>query len=199
MDTQTETISTFLAVLALLCLAGTVAAAVFVAVARRAPAGSSRALWREDIRGASLWLGFVVAASCMAGSLWLSEVADFPPCPLCWYQRICMYPLALILGIAAVRRDANVRIYVMALAGVGAVIAAYHSWIQAFPPADGTSFCTLEAPCTERYVWEFGFVSIPFMALCGFAFVIVMMVAAGGSSPASGDHGPGDSGTTVDD
>jgi disulfide bond formation protein DsbB len=177
---DTKTVSTFLAVLALLCLVGTIGALAFVAAARRAPAGSGLALWRDDIRGVSLWLGFVVAASAMAGSLWLSEVANFTPCPLCWYQRICMYPLALILGIAAVRRDVSVRVYVMALAGVGVVIASYHSWIQAFPPSNGTSFCTIDAPCTERYVWEFGFVSIPFMALCGFAFIIVMMIAAGG-------------------
>jgi len=190
MDTQT--VSTFLAVLALLCLAGTIAAAVFVATARRAPEGSALAPWRQDIRGVSLWLGFLVAASCMAGSLWLSEVANFTPCPLCWYQRICMYPLALVLGMAAVRRDSGVRVYAMALAGVGAVIAAYHSWIQAFPPANGTSFCTLEAPCTERHVWEFGFVSIPFMALCGFAFVIVMMVAAGGGNSEFADDAGSD-------
>ncbi len=177
MDTQT--VSTFLAVLALAALAGTVVAVVVLVAARRATGGSSLVLWRDDLRRASLWLALLVAASCTAGSLWLSEVADFTPCPLCWYQRICMYPLVVLLGIAAVRRDLGIRTYVMALAGIGAVIAVYHSWIQAFPPEGGSSFCTLDAPCTERYVWELGFVSIPFMALCGFAFIIAMMVAAG--------------------
>lgn len=190
---DTKTVSTSLAVLALLCLAGTVAAAVVVVSARRAPETSPMSSWRRDVQAVSLWLAFLIAASSTAASLWLSEVAHFTPCPLCWYQRICMYPLALILGIAAVRRDGGIRVYVLALAGIGAVIAAYHSWIQAFPPADGTSFCTLEAPCTERYIWEFGFVSIPFMALCGFAFIIVMMIAAGGGSTSE----PGDAEATA--
>jgi disulfide bond formation protein DsbB len=137
----------------------------------------------DDLGGAGLWLAWLVATVSTLGSLYLSEVAHFTPCPLCWYQRIAMYPLVLLLGIAAVRRDTNVRPYVVAQAGVGAVVAAYHSWIQAFPPVGGSSFCTVDAPCTERYVWELGFVSIPFMALCGFAAVIVLTLLSGARRP----------------
>ena len=89
-----------------------------------------------------------------------------------------MYPLVIVLGVAALRRDRDVRCLLPAAGRIGAVIAIYHAWIQAFPPVGGTSFCTLDAPCTARYVWEFGFVSLPFMALCGFLFVIVMMFLA---------------------
>ena len=112
------------------------------------------------------------------GSLYFSEIADFVPCKLCWYQRICMYPLVVILGIAALRRDRGIRLYVLPLAAIGAVVSIYHSWIQAYPPVGGTSFCTLDAPCTERYVWEFGFVSLPLMAFSAFAFIITMMLFA---------------------
>lgn len=183
-----ETASYFLALLALLCLAATVVSIVVLVAAASTPDGSGAAGWRRDLGRSALGLAFVVAAACTAGSLYLSEIADFTPCPLCWYQRICMYPLVLIVGIAAVRRDRSIRLYALPLAAIGAVISAYHAWIQAFPPSGGSSFCTLEAPCTERYIWEFGFVSIPFMALCGFAFIIVMMVAARPSAEEDGNQ-----------
>ena len=66
----------------------------------------------------------------------------------------------------------------IAQCAVGAAIAGYHSFIQAFPPESGTSFCTVEAPCTERYVWQFGFVSLPLMALCAFTAIITLMLVA---------------------
>ena len=161
--------SLFFAVLALLALAG-VAAGVVALVTGRG---------RDDLRAVALPLAFVVALVGTAGSLYFSEVAHFVPCQLCWFQRICLYPLTIVLGIAAWRRDTNIRPYVIAPAAIGLVIAAYHSWIQAFPPAGGSSFCTAAAPCTERYVWQFGFVSLPFMALCAFAAVITAMALAG--------------------
>ena len=65
----------------------------------------------------------------------------------------------------------------MPLAGVGAALAVYHTQLQAFPSQHST-FCTTTEPCTVRYVWEFGFVSLPFMALSAFAFVITMTVLA---------------------
>lgn len=188
MDVETATF--VFAVLALCCL-GAVAAVAVGAVVRALPGGGGRfAAMRADLRRASLGLAWLIATVSMLGSLYLSEVAKFFPCKLCWYQRICMYPLALILGIAALRRDRGVRVYVLPLAGIGAVVAAYHSWIQAFPPAGGSSFCTTDAPCTERYVWEFGFVSIPLMALSGFLFVITMMLLARGDDPATPDLDP---------
>ena len=135
MDVETTTF--VFAVLALCCL-GAVGVVGIGAVARALPGGAERfAVLRADLRRASLGLAWIIATTSMLGSLYLSEVAKFVPCKLCWYQRICMYPLALILGIAAARRDRTVRVYVLPLAGIGAAIAAYHSWIQAFPPDGG--------------------------------------------------------------
>jgi len=160
--------SLFFAVLALLALAG-VAAGVVALVTGRG---------RDDLRAVALPMAFVVALVGTAGSLYFSEVAHFVPCQLCWFQRICLYPLTILLGIAAWRRDAGIRTYVIVQAAIGLAIAAYHSWIQAFPPVGGSSFCTAAAPCTERYVWQFGFVSLPFMAFCAFAAIITAMVLA---------------------
>src|SRR4029078_11011778 len=118
---------------------------------------------------------FVVALVTMLGSLYLSEVAHYKPCPLCWYQRICMYRLSVTSLVAALRRDRTVWTYVLPPAVIGWGIAIYHTQLQAYPAQHGP-FCKIDDPCTIRYVWEFGFVSIPFMALAAFVFIITMML-----------------------
>lgn len=173
-----ETVSLFLALLALVALAGALGGAI-VAFTNRGRDDTELSRTVRDLSRLALPAAWTVAIVCTLGSLYMSEIAKFKPCMLCWFQRIAMYPLVLLLGIATFRRDRDIRIYVMAQAGIGAAIAAYHSWIQAFPPVGGTSFCTVDAPCTERYVWELGFVSIPFMALSGFLFILAMMALAG--------------------
>ena len=179
---STETASLFFAILALAAWAGTLATATLLIAARRSVSPTIIGL-RSDVGRSALTLAWIVALVTTLGSLYYSEIAHFTPCKLCWYQRIAMYPLALLLGIAAFRRDRNIRIYVIAQCAVGAAIAAYHSFIQAFPPEGGTSFCTLDAPCTERYVWQFEFVSLLFMALSAFVFIATLMVAAKPADP----------------
>lgn len=127
------------------------------------------------LSGYELWFGGAVAGFATLGSLYLSEVAHLIPCTLCWYQRIAMYPLALILLIAAMRREGMIRIYANVIAAIGAVIAAYHYIIQWFPDLEGTS-CTSAVPCTGVYfrIWEF--ISIPYMALSAFLLVIILML-----------------------
>jgi disulfide bond formation protein DsbB len=174
---STQTASLFFAILALLAWAGSVAVISLLVSAPRTRSGTIVGL-REDVGRAAMGMAWVVAIVTTFGSLYYSEVAHFTPCKLCWYQRIAVYPLALLLGIATLRRDRSVRPYVIAQCSVGAVIAAYHSFIQAFPPEGGTSFCTVDAPCTARYVWELGFVSLPFMALSAFVLIAILMLAA---------------------
>jgi disulfide bond formation protein DsbB len=116
-----------------------------------------------------------VATLAMAGSLYFSEVANYTPCTLCWYQRIAMYPLVLILAIAAIRRDIGVRLYAIPLAAVGAVIAAYHYLLEWFPQLD-TGACTVGVPCTQVWFREFGFVSLPLLALVAFLLVIALLL-----------------------
>jgi disulfide bond formation protein DsbB len=173
------TMSFFFATLALLCWVAVVLIGVGVLVQRR----SSRSIallesLSADIRRVALPLAWLIAAVTMLGSLYYSRIQHYIPCELCWYQRICIYPFAVILGIAAWRRDAGVRVYAVPVLATGAVVAAYHTWVQAYPPVDGTSFCTADAPCTLRYVWEFGFVSLPFMALSACCCMIVLLLIA---------------------
>jgi disulfide bond formation protein DsbB len=178
-----EVASPFFATLALACWAGLFAGGVVAVLARRSdPEGGLVRAW-DDVRAWALPLAGAIAVVATLGSLYYSEVADFVPCRLCWYQRIAMYPLALILAVATFRRDPGVRWYALPLCAAGILISAYHSWIQAFPPDSGTSFCTTDAPCTTRHVWEFGFVSIPFMAFTGFVTIAALLLVANRREP----------------
>ena len=165
---------------AMLAIAAHVAVIVYLAVVIAARWSSGAAELRERInnslRGYELAFGAVAAGTATLGSLYLSEVVHLSPCTLCWYQRIAMYPLAVILVIAAIRRDTAVRIYAVALAGIGGLIAAYHYLIQWFPDLEGTS-CTTSVPCTGVWFREFGFISIPYLALSTFALVLILMMA----------------------
>jgi disulfide bond formation protein DsbB len=177
--TTVSTLSFFFASMALLCWVAIVGLGIGALIRRL----SSRPIpilesMREDIGRVALPLAWVIALVTMLGSLYYSRIEHYIPCELCWYQRICIYPFAVILGIAAVRRDAGIRVYAVPVLAIGAIVAAYHSWIQAYPPVDGTSFCTADAPCTLRYVWEFGFVSLPFMALSACCCMIVLLLTA---------------------
>jgi disulfide bond formation protein DsbB len=170
---STAAFTRLFAVLSLLTWAGTLTTIGLAALHRRNPESSAGYLF-EDVRRNSVWIAFVIALVTMLGSLYLSEIAHYHPCPLCWYQRICMYPLSVALLVGALRKDRMVWTYVLPPAIIGAGFAIYHTQLQAFPKQHGP-FCKIDDPCTVRFVWEFGFVSIPFMALAAFVFIITMM------------------------
>lgn len=168
-------VSTFLATGAILIGVGVVAIWVTRLVAIWfEPARRLFASLKASFAGYGLWLGGAMAVVAMAGSLYYSQIAHFPPCEYCWYQRIAMYPLALILPMAALRADTAIRRYVFPLAGIGAAIAAYHYLIQQFPNLS-SGVCSTTVPCTAAWVWKFDFVSIPFMALVSFSAIITVL------------------------
>jgi disulfide bond formation protein DsbB len=171
---STETMSQFFAILSLITWALTLITIVLAVLHRRNPESSAGYLF-EDIRANSIWFAFAVALVTTLGSLYFSEIAHYHPCPLCWYQRIAMYPLIVALLVGGLRRDRMVWTYVIPPAVIGSGFAIYHTQLQAYPAQHGP-FCKINDPCTVRYVWEFGFVSIPFMALAAFAFIITMMM-----------------------
>jgi disulfide bond formation protein DsbB len=127
----------------------------------------------------------VVAATAMAGSLYLSEGAHLLPCKLCWYQRSAMYPLAVVLVVAALRRDWSVRPYALALAVVGPLISAYHYLIERRPSLEVGSSCDPTNPCTLTLVWKFHYISIPFMAFSAFVLVATILLAARRPDPSA--------------
>jgi disulfide bond formation protein DsbB len=167
-----ESFQTFFAVLALLVLAGAVALLVLSLLRRRSALAASIV---EPFAAAALPLAWLVALVSTIGSLYFSEVADYLPCTLCWYQRIAMYPMALILGIATFRRDRSVHWYAIPLASVGAAISVYHWLIERYPSLEAGGTCSAIVPCTVPWFTEFGFVTLAFMAFSGFTFIIVSL------------------------
>jgi disulfide bond formation protein DsbB len=160
-----------------------VLAAIFLAIGARfsSPIREARdAVW-ELVGETGLFQAWVVATVCMLGSLYYSQIAHFEPCELCWFQRICMYPLPFVMGVGLRRRDRGVRYYVLPLASIGALISIYHYQLERFPHQ--SSMCELANPCSLVWVWRFHFVSIPFMALSGFAFILTAMLIVGRSDP----------------
>jgi hypothetical protein len=124
---------------------------------------------------AALWIAFLVAAGATLGSLYFSEVANYVPCRLCWYQRIAMYPLTVILLVAAIRRDRGVRWYAIPVAGVGACVSIYHYLVEWHPQLEGDA-CDPTYPCSLVWFREFGFVTLALMALCGFVAIIALLL-----------------------
>ena len=170
-----NTVSTLLAVGAIALGLGVIATALLWAIARVSE-GAASALegLSASVRGYGLWIAWLMAVVATLGSLYYSEIAGFTPCDYCWYQRIAMYPLAIVLGIAAFRRDHAVRRYVLPLAIVGGLISTYHYTIQHFPRFDVGS-CNVFAPCSAAWVWKFDFVSIPLMALVSFGVIVTAL------------------------
>src|SRR6478752_2902932 len=119
MSTHTVTL-----IFALLAIFGFATAAVVLLARIFAP--EALFAWRERLGSTTLVLAAIAATIATLGSLYLSEVAHFPPCKLCWYQRIAMYPLVVVLGVAAARRDTGVRLTGAILAGLGACISIWH-------------------------------------------------------------------------
>jgi disulfide bond formation protein DsbB len=169
---DSDTFSLFAALLALLALLGAVALVVLRLVSGRSALAAELL---AAVRPVRFHLGALVAATAMGGSLWFSEVEGFPPCEFCWYQRIAMYPLVAVLGVAAWRRDEDAVPTATILAGIGAALAVYHYQLQRFP--DQGSSCDATAPCTAIWVEELGFITIPAMAFAGFVAILALIWA----------------------
>ncbi|MDH3540137.1 MAG: disulfide bond formation protein B [Acidimicrobiia bacterium] len=171
-----NTYSQLTSLLALLANGLTVAVLVVFIGGRFGRLTGARDWVRVAFRDVGVWIAAAVATTSTVGSLIYSEYFDLIPCRLCWYQRIAMYPLAVILLSAALRRDnGGARRYGVSLAVIGTTIAAYHYLIQQFPSLESGS-CSLEAPCSAPYVWIYDFISIPYMALAGFALILALLL-----------------------
>jgi disulfide bond formation protein DsbB len=152
-------------------LAGAVAALVSPRMRRRL-LGSWGTLQRQ-----ALWAAWVVAAVATGGSLYFSEVAGFIPCQLCWYQRIAMYPLAITLLVGAVLRDRRTALYSLVFPVVGALVSIRHIYIEINPEAESPS-CRVGAPCSLKWIEEFGYVTIPVLALTAFTLIGMLLGVA---------------------
>ena len=146
----------------------------------RAPLGAVRhSLW-----GYELWLAFVVTAVATGGSLFFSEIAGFVPCELCWYQRICMYPLAILTLLPAITGDYRVARYLLPFPLVGAGVSVYHLLVENGVVGQSQA-CLISAPggCATKWINEFGYMTIPTLALTGFALSLSFLLLASVENP----------------
>lgn len=123
-----------------------------------------------------LYLAWLVAIVATLGSLYFSEIEHFIPCEMCWYQRILMYPLAVILGIAAYNNDWRIKRYALPLSIVGMGFSTFHYLMQKVPGFAEIKPCSQGVPCTSQYINWLGFITIPFLALCGFTLITILML-----------------------
>jgi disulfide bond formation protein DsbB len=126
-------------------------------------------------------LAWIVATVATLGSLYYSEIAHFVPCRLCWYQRICMYPLAVILLIGLLLRDRRTRWYAAPFVIVGAPLSLYHWLVERVDFFAKSSSCSAEAPCTVPWFQELGYVTLAFMALSAFLLIGTLLLAEWGA------------------
>ena len=133
---------------------------------------------RADSSGYELWFVFVVAAIATTGSLYFSESAGFIPCELCWFQRICMYPLVLVL-LPALAGDRRAAWYFLPLPIAGAGVSTYHLLVENGVVHQAQA-CLISAPggCATKWINEFGYVTIPTLALTGFVLTFAFLLAS---------------------
>ena len=127
----------------------------------------------KDHRESCLFLAWAASVIAMFGSLYFSEIRQFEPCELCWYQRIVMYPFTVILGIAYVKKDYKIALYSMILSAIGGCISLYHYSIQKLSFLAETAPACGRVPCTGQYINWFGFITIPFLALSAFIIIFI--------------------------
>ena len=136
-------------------------------------------LIRRRLWGYELWAAFVVAAVATGGSLFFSQVANYVPCELCWFQRICMYPLSILTLLMALANDHRAARYLLPLPIVGAGLAIYHMLVERGVVGQ-TAGCSISAPggCATKWVDELGYLTIPTLTLTGFALVLAFLLFA---------------------
>lgn len=117
---------------------------------------------------------FAVSLIALLGSLYFSEIEEYIPCTFCWYQRILMYPLVVLLGMAAVRKDLKQSIYIMPLAGLGVCISAFHYLTQKMEFFSRTAAACGIVPCNIQYIDWLGFITIPLLAFAAFLFIFII-------------------------
>jgi disulfide bond formation protein DsbB len=130
------------------------------------------------IKKHSLYLAWVISIAGTIFSLSLSGIFEWPICHLCWYQRICLYPLVIILGIACLRGDNRIAIYTLPLSLIGFIFSLYQYLEQMIPGFAPINVCGQGPSCSDVHMQLLGFITLPFIGMIGFVAVSVLLVFA---------------------
>ena len=145
--------------------------------AAESPAGTDARV--QDARAWPLvFAAWAIAGASTLGALFFGEVMKLPPCTLCWYQRIFMFPLALVLPFALFPFDRNVVRSALPLAGVGGLLAVFHMLLVVGIVPERVAPCRQGVPCSETVIEWFGFVTIPLLSLLAFATIAILLTVA---------------------
>lgn len=123
------------------------------------------------------YAAWIVALTGALGSLFFGEVMNLAPCALCWYQRICLFPLVVLLAVGIALRDARLGHYAAPLVVIGLGIALYHNGVQLGWIPETLTPCTGSAPCSERQIEWLGFITIPILSASAFAAIGALLLA----------------------
>ena len=179
----TDAVTLFFALLAVGAEAAVALMAALALGATISPPLAERRRWVEEVVGPNAFsLALVVATVATTGSLYLSEVAHFDPCRLCWYQRAAMYPLVPVLALVAWRRWLAARWTVLLVAVLGGSVSAWHILVERYPTLESGA-CDPSNPCSLIWVRRFGYLTIPTMALSAFALIATLMLVARPPAP----------------
>lgn len=130
---------------------------------------------RERFREQAMFAAWGISLIATSGSLFFSEVLHYIPCELCWFQRILMYPLVILLGVASAKKDYNMSLYGLILSVIGGFISLYHYMIQKVPFMQELGEACGIVPCNTDYLNWLGFVTIPFLALVAFVSIALLL------------------------
>lgn len=120
-----------------------------------------------------LIIQFLISLSAIFGSLFFSEILKFPPCDLCWYQRILMYPVALIILAGVYFKSSDTNKFIAPFAWLGLAVSIYHNLIY-YKVIEVIVPCSESAPCTAQQLNYLGFITIPLLSLVGFLTLVIL-------------------------
>ena len=123
-----------------------------------------------------IYIAWIINIISFAGSMYFSNIMMLPPCTLCWYQRICIFPMSLILAAGFLLKDKNVIWYTMPLAVIGWIISFYHNLLYYKVISQAIIACSSGVSCTAKQIEYLGFVTIPLMALTSLTLTIILLI-----------------------
>jgi len=123
-----------------------------------------------------IYFAWIINIVSLAGSMYFSNVMMLPPCVLCWFQRICIFPMSFILAVGFLKKDKNVIWYALPLVCIGWIISLYHNLLYYKIIQEAISMCTSGISCTSKQIEYFGFITIPLMAYTSLTLTLICLI-----------------------
>lgn len=184
-----DTVTLFFALLAVASQIAVVVVLVLVVGGRFSePIARARDLVFATVGPQAAGFGLLVALVATLGSLYLSEIADLPPCRLCWVQRGFMYPQVLLFAALLVTRARWLWWVIMGSVTLGGAVSAYHVALERFPELEAEGTCDIHNKCSTILIEHLGYLTIPTMALSGFALLLTLAMIGRATSVPEPEH-----------